>query len=866
MKRFPLTILLLILALNPVLAQPPNEYLRKKAAADDALREGVRLSIVDTFEADTKSYDLFKKALALYKEINDKDGQGQALYRSSQAANALGDKKTAVYLAQQALPFLNDPRNRIWEARLWNHLGLLYSSLGMREVAIRTYNLSLNIYRELDDFVESIPVINNIGRYYESIGDYDKALEHYNITLKYIEGTRSDSTLGDEEHLSMTLAFIAGVYQKQGKLKESLAAFEQALELQRLTGLRKGEQLTLNNMGIVYYQMGDNPRALEYFARSLALCELIGERNNVATTFSNLMQVHRRMGNIKEAIFFGKQAINKHQELRQNILDLDRHTRKAFVGTVENDYRILADMLIEAGLFAQAEQVLRMLKEEEFFEFVGRDADEIKTLGQRVALTPEEKRVIERYAALSGGITAIGKELAGLGSKQRELARTDAKLSASEQSRFDKLTADLADANAAFRLFLEKDLSKEFSEDTRKGIEFDRSLQANVALWEKGTVMLHTVVTPDRYRVILTTPDAQIDGKTEISAAELNKKIFAFRTALQDRAADPRPLAKELYDILIRPIEDDLKGHAAKTLVWSLDGILRYIPFAALSPDGKTYMAEHYRNVIITPRTRDAITTQDPDWQVLGVGVSAASTVPDPTDPKMVIDFRALPGARTELMKIISEGRGETGMFSGRRLLDREFTARSLGDSLSGDTGRKFNAVHMASHFRLGDDRATSFLLMGNGTTLSLEEISRSPRIAFSGVELVTLSACNTAFSTNSTGREIDSLADIIQAKNGKAVLATLWAVADESTSLLMSEFYRLRKASPAGGKADAIQNVQRAMIEGRIKVPPARAHIFRPKERLQVNEKLPKFVYDPTKPFAHPYYWSPFVLIGNWR
>jgi CHAT domain-containing protein len=62
----------------------------------------------------------------------------------------------------------------------------------------------------------------------------------------------------------------------------------------------------------------------------------------------------------------------------------------------------------------------------------------------------------------------------------------------------------------------------------------------------------------------------------------------------------PRPLAQELYQILIAPIEQDLRGAQAQTLMWSLDGVLRYLPLAALH-DGERYLVERYRQVVFTP-------------------------------------------------------------------------------------------------------------------------------------------------------------------------------------------------------------------------------------------------------------------------
>lgn len=869
-RKFILLAAVLIAALcTGVPAQPPTAYLVKHAAADDTLREGRVLAEQETLEANRRAYELFLKARAMYKELNDGDGEGEALFEASQAARALGDLNAAVGLAGEARPFFNTERNKAWRAQLENHAGLLCISLGDRKLAIQFYWSSLNYYKELDDFDGAIPVLNNIGRVFEEDGLYDKALEMFNLTLRYIDAGALDVRLSEDANRGLALSNVAGVYLKQGKTKESLETYERALAFHRSAGLPKAEMLTVNNIGTVYYKMGDTAKAIDHFHHALLLNKLVGDKPSEATTLVNLMNTHRKTGNVKEAVFFGKQAINKYQEMRSNIAKLVKSIRSTYLRTIENDYRALADILIEAGLFAQAEQVLRMLKEEEFFEFVGRDESEIASLGQRVALTSKEQELIARYTSLSGRITTIGARFLKLDARKRLLEQKHESLTPAEQTEHDLLSSQLADANAAFRLFLDKELSKELSAENKNTIEYDRLLQANIGLWEKGTVVLHTVVVQNRYRVILTTPTVQVDGKTDIDISVLNKKIFAFRAALRDRSVDPRPLGKELYDILILPVEKDLQAAGARTLVWSLDGPLRYIPFAALSPDGKTYLVEKYQNTVLTPRTRDGISNANSNWSVLGVGVSNASTVPDPMDANQMIQFKALPGARTELMKIVRDGNkpGETGIFNGRRLMNKEFTAAAFSDSLAGASGRKFNAVHMASHFRLGDDRSSSFLLLGDGTTLSLETISRSPAISFGGVELVTLSACNTAFGTNSTGREIDSLADIIQAKSGKAVLATLWSVSDESTSMLMSEFYRIRKDLPTAGKAGAIQSVQKQFIDGKLKVGPARAELFRPKPGSGgVASGLPKFIFDPNKPFAHPYYWSPFVLIGNWR
>jgi CHAT domain-containing protein len=111
----------------------------------------------------------------------------------------------------------------------------------------------------------------------------------------------------------------------------------------------------------------------------------------------------------------------------------------------------------------------------------------------------------------------------------------------------------------------------------------------------------------------------------------------------------------------------------------------------------------------------------------------------------------------------------------------------------------------------------------------------------FANVDLLTLSACNTAVgSTNASGGEWESLGMIAQRKGAKAIIATLWSVADDSTTLLMQQFYHVHEMERGISKGEALRRAQLALLEGA--GDPGRAR------------------------FAHPYFWAPFILIGNWK
>ena len=123
--------------------------------------------------------------------------------------------------------------------------------------------------------------------------------------------------------------------------------------------------------------------------------------------------------------------------------------------------------------------------------------------------------------------------------------------------------------------------------------------------------------------------------------------------------------------------------------------------------------------------------------------------------------------------------------------------------------------MHIASHFSFNAAKEeTSFLLLGDGSYLSVEEMQNSPGI-FERVELLTLSACDTA-TTGANGKEVEGMAFVAQDLGAKAVVASLWPVADIGTEVLMREFYRLRQANPQWSKAEALRQAQLALLKGK--------------------------------------------------
>jgi CHAT domain-containing protein len=162
-------------------------------------------------------------------------------------------------------------------------------------------------------------------------------------------------------------------------------------------------------------------------------------------------------------------------------------------------------------------------------------------------------------------------------------------------------------------------------------------------------------------------------------------------------------------------------------------------------------------------------------------------------------------------------------------------------------------------------------LLLGDGNFLSLAQIKSLPNV-FAGVDLLTLSACNTATGgSGANGKEVEGFGVLAQRQGAKAVVASLWPVADRSTKELMQNFYRLRETTSNTTKAEALRQAQLRLLRGGASTEIATAKVTTERQLTHEDDKAgaankPRFMADPKRPYAHPYYWAPFILIGNWR
>jgi CHAT domain-containing protein len=712
-------------------------------------------------------------------------------------------------------------------------------------------------------------------------GDFIAArriLEEVLLARKISSGERAQETLE-------ALSSWGRVNARMGDWAAAEAAFREALEARR-EALGPARPRALESLvslaGAVAAQgRGDEAKALLLEALTGLESALGSGHPRTAEAAAALGEICLLEGELSAAAFYLKVAVSADQRTRGGLLALDRVLQDGYLVSVRRHYDLLVKALLLSGKAAEAQEVIGLLKEAEtrppWPEETSRKPREAppsaaappggRDDGTLFAGTADEA-ARRAFREAADTLSAMGRERAALAGRKRA-----GELDEAGEARLSEIDARLSEASREFLDLcgsLRERLSAAGEQGKVKAVELLESRQRTLEAMGEGTVLVHALSTEDSLYLFLTTPYALAVKESPVPRQELSAMATRLAALLRDGSRDPRPAAKALWDVLMAPIEGELEGAGARTLMFSLDGPLRYVPVAALW-DGERWLAERHPTALFTEASLDKLRdgpASAPRAMALGVtrevgGLPKLDCVAGEI-AAVVGDAAAGPSGDGRPAPSFGAGaaEGAAGALPGEAFLDEDFTAERLSGCLSSGA----DVVHVASHFSFdGLDRWDSFLLLGDGSRLSLRSIRSERAYDFAGLDLLTLSACDTASGiAGGNGSELESFGDTVLLKGAMAVLASLWPVGDESTAALMREFYRLRYLEGLD-KAAALQGAQLSLMKGEAGPSSQAAPRRGPVSAVPLREAEDAPPWTGTG-FTHPVHWAPFIVMGNWR
>jgi CHAT domain-containing protein len=368
--------------------------------------------------------------------------------------------------------------------------------------------------------------------------------------------------------------------------------------------------------------------------------------------------------------------------------------------------------------------------------------------------------------------------------------------------------------------------------------------QVDIEDIDSKAAVLHPIVLKDRLEVIAKFPgsqDLKYFSNPGVDQKRLSGLIEAIRKELDlpgGRTFKIVRLSNTLYNWLISPFEEELKlteqrqTSTVKNLVFIPDRVLRNLPMSVLYDNHREqYLIERY-GISVTPGLQLVKPQREPlnrkDFQILLAGTNEAPSF----EEEQLTNLNHVLKEIEEIQKIVQRS---------TELTEQDFQQQNIESQV---TAIPYDIVHLATHGKFSSDPDNTFLLDYN-ERIKVQNLDRllrrSERIGLNAIDLLTLSACQTASGDN---RAALGLAGVAIRAGSRSTLASLWNVSDVSTALLMQEFYRLLWQTDLT-KAEALREAQLKFIYGDLEI-------------FTEGGLTPQMA-------SRPHYWAAFILIGNW-
>ena len=808
-----------------------------------------------------KALDYFRQALELRKSLGHRREEAMALNNIGQVHYLRGESQQALDFHRQALELRRTLGLRAHEAVSINNIGFVYDWLGEEELALDHYKQALDLFRAAKERHGEASALNNIGAHYlNTLKNPKTALEYY---LQALEMRRAMGQRIDE---AIMLDNIGHLYKSQGELRKALEYHRQALEIRRAAGHRLGEAASLNNFGSVYFEMGELQQALDFFNQALLLHRNLGTRSFEALTLYGLARIERQRGNLAAALLHMENSLNIIESLRGGVASQD--LRSSFLAQKQDYYEFYTDLLIQlhqrepskghdisalrASERARARSMLELLAEARI------DVEQ--------GVAPELK---QRERLINKRITWIQSRLIDVYAQAQP-----------DQSKAKTLEEELKQVDEE-REQLNSEIRKRHPRYADLQYPAPLELKAIQALLDDQTILLEYALGKDASFLFAVTKNSFAVARlsSDASIASQVKALRATITTRPQRSMVQKQLehSRKLYRELIEPARKLLPGKRKLIIVPS--GILHYLPFEVLLSSGEARTLATVGPDRWPYLLKDFAVSYVPSAGVLASlrgrseSPSARKTFLAFADPAYVNDKPtgephrgAFGDQQSWKLGRLPESRREVEQIS--RLYGKDRVSLLLGDDASEENVktagrfRDYRYVHFATHGLLNEDRPPYSGLILSLSSRANVSASTSPKPVQTGqqshgvpqpeirnpqsedgllqvyeifnlklnADLVVLSACETGLGKQVKGEGLVGLTHAFFYAGTPSIMVSLWKVQDRSTADLMFSFYQ---------------------------------HLDSTKEKTEAL-RLAKLELIGQNRYAHPYYWAPFVLVGE--
>ena len=806
------------------------------------------LVAIGTIHESKGQFDLaaqrYEEARAAAEEASSRRDLAGALNALGGLQITLGKSREALQLSMRSLQISREVDNPWGMASANVSIGNAYSEMGINQLAVQHYLIADSLYEGAGSELARATPANNIGAIYYHQGDYESALPYFEESYGIMEESRIK-----DEFTVILLGNIGAVHMKTGRLVEAEPWVVRSLDLLEELGTKRVEASVKTILGELYFKMdriedaegvlqaaleatdelgdpGDRAEALLWLGKvwwaqglnqeaiaaleeSIRISRDMNDLRELWQPLSALGPMYRSEGRLEDAIGTLQEAVKVLEQLSER-LAFGEGARETFAmsdGRIET-YEQLVGLLIQQGKTEEALQLIERTGLESIRNNLSSLTIEFEDPAMTAALQADKQRKQE-LAELDRQIT----EQKAKGAASRQTAMIEAL-----EQRRDVLAQEyVAFVNGTVRQYPE--LQKHLSDSVNPG-DFNR---ARRSIPENTAVVAYLIGNENTF-IFTATRDSVGAVSIPVSSSVINGLVSDVHAAVSQPGTgavrgtegagdespnvDIRSTLNDLYHLLIEPIADEIEGKTNLAIIPS--GSLHKLPFQILSD------SDHDKPALLTNHTiyyTSKLNIFDRAPMGGGVNIVAFGNADESLD-----------WAEREVTEIAKTDPGS-------QIFVRGDATESRVKQVSPD----YNVLHLATHGTLDfNDFQNSFLTLAPDADSNEDgQLTIGEIWSITGLDnyrLVTLSACETAVNDDiANGWPIspaNAFLDLVP-----SVIASLWKVDDVATSLLMQRFY---ENLDSVGSAEALKLAQLSLSQD--------------------------------ENYSDPFYWAPFVVMGDWR
>jgi CHAT domain-containing protein/tetratricopeptide (TPR) repeat protein len=822
-----------------------------------------------------EALEYFQRSIKIAEELDDAQVIAGTLSNIGNVYDSQGKKASALEYYQRSLKISEELGYKRGIANAFNNIGNIHKSQSNFKQALGYYEKSLKLTQELGNKPTLEIILNNIGFVHDSQGNYAQALDYYQRSVKISE------ELGDKLGLAETLMNIGNVQDSLGKKAQALSYYQRGLSISRQIGSKRDIARALNNIGFVLASQGNREQALEYYQQSLGMKNELGDGRLIADTFDNIGAILASQGKNAEALDYYQKALGISEELGDRQMIARALTNIGSVYHSQNNNTLAREQLARA--ITTVEDLRRQVvgdeqQQQQFFQMM------LSPYHQMIALSLDEKKPMDAFGyaervkgralldALRNGRLQVTKAMTDAEKEEEQRLNADVvslntrinrenRRQQPDKAALSELEARLEKARVSYEGFqinlyaVHPELKIQRAQIEPVSLE-----QTAELIPDATTAVFEYVVTEDRTYLFVVTdrqqPRADVDFSTnvpnlnvytiDVKQKDLAGRVERFRGRLTQKDAEFSDFARQFYDLLIGPTRSYLKDQTRLIIV--PDGVLWEVPFQTLKSSANRFLIEDYavsyapsltvlremmnlkRTRRSTPRALTALVAfGNPD--VAPTTEASLKTI----YPEVLADAKLLPLPQTEdMLKTLG------------RLYGPDRSRIYIGAAAREDQAKKAGAcriLQFATHGIIDNSNPMYSKLVMSQSGVDEHEDGMLEAWEIMNLdlkaEMVILSACETARGRVASGEGMIGLAWAFFVAGCPTTVVSQWPVEVNSMSELMVEFHK--KLKPG--------------IEGRGRSM-SRAEALRAAAlKLMRNPR-----------YRHPFYWAPFVVIGDSR